>query len=294
MPRQIIESVVAEAVPLGLREIIPSTMGEPLLYPDFDVFPAVCRKYGLRLNLTTNGTFPGPRSIHEWADQLLPVASDVKVSWNGASENVYERIMPGDCGYEQSLHNLKAFVKERDAFAETGGNRCHITLQVTFMKCNLNDLEGIVRLAIELGIDRVKGHHLIVTSPQIASESILSDRSCHLQWNNLVKRLRMLVEERPTSLGRMVELVNFTEISTGFTRDKVMVGRCPFIGEEAWINQNGEYNPCCNLDAERRKLGLTQHLTPGGLANIWSSKRLREFMENFPSHPVCLKCLLKR
>ena len=41
-----------------LREVIPSTMGEPLLYSHFDELLELCESLEISLNLTTNGTFP--------------------------------------------------------------------------------------------------------------------------------------------------------------------------------------------------------------------------------------------
>ena len=48
MSSNLIEKIVKEAVDLGeLQEIIPSTMGEPLLYKNFDVFIDLCKKITL-------------------------------------------------------------------------------------------------------------------------------------------------------------------------------------------------------------------------------------------------------
>lgn len=77
-----IEQVVAECAGKGLREIIslpdflifywkffyntqiPSTMGEPLMFKDFPKIIDICKKYNVKMNLTTNGTFLG-RGVHE-------------------------------------------------------------------------------------------------------------------------------------------------------------------------------------------------------------------------------------
>src|SRR5688572_17300420 len=72
-------------------------MGEPLAYKDrqgrtFDDIIALCREFGVKLNLTTNGSFPG-RAVRDWARLIIPVASDVKISWNGASAATQHGIM---------------------------------------------------------------------------------------------------------------------------------------------------------------------------------------------------------
>jgi molybdenum cofactor biosynthesis enzyme MoaA len=89
MPFETIERVVADAAPNGLREIIPSTMGEPLLYDDFDGIIDLCKRYNVKLNLTTNGTFPR-HGATGWAERIAPVTSDVKISWNGATKETQE------------------------------------------------------------------------------------------------------------------------------------------------------------------------------------------------------------
>jgi hypothetical protein len=71
----IIEKVVEAFLPLGLREIIPSTIGEPFLYSHFEDFLNLAKKHGLKVNLTTNGTFSS-----EWIPKLLPVLSEIKFS----------------------------------------------------------------------------------------------------------------------------------------------------------------------------------------------------------------------
>ena len=158
MPIDLLRRVVAEGAARGLREIIPSTMGEPLLYEHFEGILALCSEHGVRLNLTTNGTFPrlGARG---WAERIAPLASDVKISWNGATKATQEAIMVGT-RWAKVLANVRDFIAVRDAHAAGGGHRCRVTFQLTFMEANVAEIAGIVRLAAELGVDRVKGHHL--------------------------------------------------------------------------------------------------------------------------------------
>jgi hypothetical protein len=75
----IIEKVVNAFLPLGLKEIIPSTIGEPFLYSRFEDFLKLAEKHSLKVNITTNGTFPNG-GIEKWAPMLLPVLSDIKFS----------------------------------------------------------------------------------------------------------------------------------------------------------------------------------------------------------------------
>src|SRR5258708_9565815 len=113
-------------------------MGEPPVYRHFDEILALCAQYGIKLNRTTNGTFPG-RGAQAWAERIVPVTSDVKISWNGARKETQEAIMLGS-RWEQVLENVRTFVCVRDAHATSGGNRCRVTFQMTFLETNLEEL----------------------------------------------------------------------------------------------------------------------------------------------------------
>ena len=130
MPREWLEPIFREAKAMGIREIIPSTMGEPLLYKDFDFILELYRKYDIKCNLTTNGTFP-KRTVREWAEMIVPVTSDVKISWNGATAETSEKVMH-KIDFPQAIDNVKEFIRVRDEIYQAGGNFCRVTFQLTF------------------------------------------------------------------------------------------------------------------------------------------------------------------
>ncbi|HGG57963.1 MAG TPA: glycosyltransferase, partial [Nannocystis exedens] len=204
MPIEMIERVIAEAAPRGLREVIPSTMGEPLLYRDFDRIIELCHEHKVMLNLTTNGTFPG-RGVAAWAKLIVPVTSDVKISWNGATAATQEAIMVGG-RWHKALENVRKFIAVRDAHAASGGNRCRLTFQLTFLESNVAELADIVRLAIELGVDRVKGHHLWAHFDQIKEESMRRNPGAIERWNHAVEEALQAADERPLANGKTILL----------------------------------------------------------------------------------------
>lgn len=118
----LIKQILANVKGKLLREIIPSTMGEPLIYEHFDEIIALCHQYQIKLNLTTNGTFPR-KGVESWANLLVPITSYVKISWNRASKAVQEKIMLGT-RWGKVLSNLKKFIAIRNAYAEQGGHYC--------------------------------------------------------------------------------------------------------------------------------------------------------------------------
>lgn len=187
MSFDLIKKIVEEIAGKGLREIIPSTMGEPLLYEHFDDILTLCAKHQIKLNLTTNGTFP-KHGARAWASRIVPVSSDVKISWNGANKETYESIMLRGIWHD-ALQNLREFIAVRNEISDAGGNHCRITLQVTFMESNVEELVDIVRLGIKLGVDRIKGHHLWAHFPEIETLSMRRNTDSIRRWNVAVAKV---------------------------------------------------------------------------------------------------------
>ena len=288
----LIRRVMAESRGTGLREIIPSTMGEPLVYRHFDEILDMCAEYGVKLNLTTNGTFP-QRGATAWAERIVPVASDVKVSWNGATKETHEKVMLGS-DWETVLANVREFIAVRDRVAASGGNRCGVTLQLTFMEVNFEELPGIVRLAAELGVDRVKGHHLWVHFAQMGNQSMRRNADAIARWNDVVDAAYDVAERRRLPSGDKVFLDNIFRLDADAGDDIAPDGECPFLGQEAWVASDGRFNPCCAPDVLRRTLGDFGNVNEVSLYEIWDSDKYADLRENYMGRKLCQGCNMRR
>ena len=292
MPIALIRRVVADAATNGLREIIPSTMGEPLLYEQFEDIVELCSEHGVMLNLTTNGTFPrlGART---WAERIVPVTSDVKISWNGATKETQESIMLGS-NWEKVLANVRTFIEVRDTHAAAGGNRCRVTFQLTFLEANVAELPDIVRLAIELGVDRVKGHHLWAHFDAIKDQSMRRSPEAIRRWNRAVLAAREAAGNRTLPNGRHILLENIFLLDEDATEDLAPGGPCPFLGQEAWVSAEGRFDPCCAPDAQRRTLGEFGSLHERGLMEIWQGDAYRRLVATYRNRSLCLGCNMRK
>lgn len=292
MDFKIVESIIEECAPLGLKEIIPSTMGEPLLYRHFQEMADICREYGIKLNLTTNGSFPG-MSAEDWANLIVPVASDVKISWNGISKEVQESIMIGSKFHER-LSNLKSFLKIRNALSKNGGNKCSVTLQMTFMEANLHEIPKVVEMAIKLGINRVKGHHLWVHSDDMVEQNLRRSRDSVNRWNEIARVCQNIAKENPLQNGEFLRLDNFDSLDVDNREELHKEGICPFLGKEAWINYKGRFDPCCAPDDLRRELGDFGNVMSSGLIDSWKGENYTRLFENYLDNELCLGCNMRR
>ncbi len=292
MPIETIRKVIKEAVGTPLREIIPSTMGEPLMYKNFDEIINICHEYGLKLNLTTNGSFP-IKGAQKWAELLVPILSDIKISWNGATKETHEKIMVGS-KWETVIKNLKTFLNERDRYFYTTKRKCSVTLQLTFLESNILELYDIVKMSIELGIDRIKGHHLWAHFKEIKNLSMRRDETAINKWNSEVERIYLLRNEMLLPNGEKIILENFTILAKEGIKDLAPGGSCPFLGKEAWIDPEGKFSPCCAPDDLRKKLGNFGNVNEVKLLDIWQSSEYKNLQKNYFNHELCITCNMRK
>ena len=142
----------------GLREVIPSTMGEPLLYSKFAELLEYCSARNIPLNLTTNGTFPGTWGTDAGMQRLLLACSDIKVSCMGFDAPAFDEMMPGvafDC-WRANVERLLGVARRLQNGATLGQKIATVSLQVTIHKKLVPQVAEIVRWAESVGVARIK------------------------------------------------------------------------------------------------------------------------------------------
>jgi MoaA/NifB/PqqE/SkfB family radical SAM enzyme len=292
MPAEWIDKIFREAYDLGVREIIPSTMGEPLLYKHIDRFFRLAEKYNIKINLTTNGTFPG-KKVKEWAKMIIPVTSDTKISLNGATKETAEKIMLG-IDFEQHIHNIREFVRYRNEHYKKTGQYSRITLQLTFMQNNMHELPEIIKLAAQLDIDRIKGHHLWTHFDEIRHLSFQKDVLSLAKWNRIVDEARKTAEQARRPSGKKVQLEQIDHLRPSMTQEVPYEYECPFLERELWISATGKISPCCAPDEQRDMLGDFGHYPDTSLKDVFQSKIYQELVKHYKEHPLCKTCVMRK
>ncbi len=293
MDIKLIEKVIKEAIQFKeFIELIPSTMGEPLLYKEFDRIIELCYIHNLKLNLTTNGSFPR-KSVEEWANLIVPIGSDVKISWNGATKDTQESIMINS-NFEKHLDNLKSFIIIRDKIYNDGGNYCSVTLQVTFMRKNYIEFPKIIEMAAKLGVDRLKGHHLWSHFDEIEDQSMRKNNESIRLWNDIVDKIIQAAEIYRRPDGSRIELDNIYKLDNKSNFRLLEDSICPFLDKEVWIAWDGRFNPCCAPDEQRKSLGYFGNLNDQSLLEIWRGVDYRDLVKNYKSIDLCKNCNMRR
>jgi glycosyltransferase involved in cell wall biosynthesis/MoaA/NifB/PqqE/SkfB family radical SAM enzyme len=287
-----VEDIFQQAKSLGVKEIIPSTMGEPLLYNGIEKIFEFSVKHNIKINLTTNGTFPG-LTIEEWAKLIIPNTTDVKISWNGSTARTMENIMKG-LSFDKNLENVKRFIFLRNKYFETRGYYCRITFQVTFLQNNVYELAGIVKLAAELDVDRVKGHHSWIHFEELKEQSMKASRESVLNWNSSVKEAYDAQEKFRKPNGDKVILENIVPFQDNETITVPEDYECPFLEKELWISATGKISPCCAPDALRDSLGHFGTIKTTSLKDVLGSTEYSILVKNYKTKQVCKTCNMRK
>ncbi|PIE78369.1 MAG: hypothetical protein CSA15_08140 [Candidatus Delongbacteria bacterium] len=281
MPKELLEKCLNQVLNLGVKEIIPTTMGEPLMYKHMDVFVSYISNSTAKLNLTTNGTFPR-KNIEQWSKILLPILSDIKISINSINPNINEKIMCRD-NTRKKIEDIKIISRLRDKFYPN----VSITLQVTFLKQNIPYLEELICFAIDHGLNRVKGHQLWVNYDCLNSESLEFNNENRNLWNDFIDKV--------DKYRKYINLVNFNKLNLdNFKSDVNKNSVCPFLGKELWIDYEGNFNICCAPSEKRRELGYWGNIKEKSISEIFNSEQYLKLLKNYKNFAVCKICPLKR
>lgn len=242
-----VEKFAAIENPAGseLREVIPSTMGEPLLYSYFSDLLDLCKSLGVKVNLTTNGTFPGFWGTADGVKKLLECCSDIKIS-SLASE-----------GFSDWKKNVEHLLEVRGAVVEASlesaslESAASVSLQVTLHKENLMIIPELIAWASAKGINRIKWNTVVFlsTAPKELVERFALHTERVAEIRDYVKGFAAL------GAGIKHEGNLFFERGTdgvdraAFRCEDRAASRCGF-DDEIWILPDGSEQHCPN--PERR------------------------------------------
>lgn len=279
MDKDLLYKCLEEAKSNNVYEIIPTTMGEPTLYKYFDDIVEFCLHNNIKLNLTTNGSLLFSKKYPESyiKEKLLPVVSDIKISFNSLDKHINEAIMHNS-NTEQIVDTIQKLCRLRDEYVPNAS----ITIQMTFMRTNVDSIIPMIETAIDWGVNRVKGHQLWITHKELENEALYNDSYYIEKWNKLVNQLQIYQNK--------IKLENFSPI-TLFEQAK---GDCPFLANELWINYKGDISVCCAPDSERKKLGDFGNINTHSLYDVLISKLYQDLCINYKQNNICKKCLMRR
>lgn len=225
-----------------LQEVIPSTMGEPLLYSDFERLLLLCKGMGVKLNLTTNGTFPGKWGTPEGMRQLLENSRDIKISGLAFEKE-------SGFSFDSWKANVERLIKYRTQKSDST-----ISLQMTLHKKNQDFMVDVLHWAESIGIYRIKWNPAVILS--VASESLR--REYELSADDLLAlretlKSRIVACEGSLFFARLDDQCSCSKDGRSenvCTEKNYSEEVCATFKDEIWILPDGSEQRCPN--PERR------------------------------------------
>jgi MoaA/NifB/PqqE/SkfB family radical SAM enzyme len=196
--------------------------------------------------------------------------------------------------FHKTLENTKKLVAFRNDYFEKTGYFCRITFQLTFMQNNMHELSDIVKLAVEIGVDRIKGHHLWTHFAEIENLSMKATKESVVKWNEYVKQAYEAQEKYRKPNGETVLLENILPLSDYEKTEVSETYECPFLEHELWISATGKISPCCAPDNLRQSLGDFGNTETTTIAEVLASPIYRKLVENYKSVELCRTCNMRK
>lgn len=233
-----------------VQEIIPSVVGEPMMYPYWSEFLDLVEEYGVFVEIVTNGTYLDETTL----PRLSKVVSKLIVSMDGASRRTFNYLRaPSD--FDDVCRRLELVRAWRAALPEE--DRPFVWLANVLTLQWVDELPDMVRLAHRLKIDGISVGHLIAYNSHWEENHPRRDPD----------RTDRALERAAQEAERLGVSINLPKLfSTGESlssvappafacRPKVVEPPpqtdkkyyCKYMWREAFIALNGDVSPCCGL-----------------------------------------------
>jgi radical SAM protein with 4Fe4S-binding SPASM domain len=152
----------------------------------------------------------------------------------------------------------------------------------------------VVELAIQEGVDRVKGHHLWAHFDEIKDQDMRRSNDAITRWNEIARECIEIADSNLLPNGKRIILANIYELDPEHRGELHPAATCPFLGQEAWVNHEGRFDPCCSPDELRKTLGYFGNVGDEGIMAIWESDEYRNLLQNYLENDVCRKCNMRQ
>ncbi len=281
MPRALAEKILRDLALLGVKRLVFTGFGEPLVYPYIDEILQQARSLGFGIVLNTNGML-----LDKHIDVVANYVDTLIVSVEAGEEDLYREIRRGAV-LSKVVENLELL----NRFRSVTKWRPVIEFWYTVGKNNIDNLFRVIDLAQRIGVYRLNVSNYI----PVASD----DESCCLCDPSCIEKLRSLVIEVSKLVMEKPPLVHFSSPTPLAER------LCPYITRRAmFIRFDGYVAPCMHYSHRWRfaLYGIEREIKPilfgdlsrNSVAEIWSSKPYIEFRYRtyFARYPSCITCNL--
>jgi radical SAM protein with 4Fe4S-binding SPASM domain len=256
-------------------------LGEPLLAPGFFDMIEYATDRGIEVGFNTNATLLDARR----AERLVELGvSWVHVSVDGATAETFEQVRDG-AKFDKVVGNLRRLVQTRDRLR---ADRPRLQLNTVVMRRNVGELPDLVRLAADIGVDRMWVQQL---SHDFSDADIGGDYDAIRAFTDAEARWGTPLDAA-VAVARQLGLD--LRVPGTAVDDRPGSGEpgCDWPWRSGFVTADARVQPCCMvMGADRAVLG---DLHERDLAGIWDGDAYTEFRRRLltPDDPpeVCRGC----
>jgi MoaA/NifB/PqqE/SkfB family radical SAM enzyme len=284
----------AEEVFPHIQEVVPSVVGEPMMYPHWDEFLALCAEYGVFVEMYTNGTYLDESTL----PKLLPATAKIIISMDGASRATFNELRrPSD--FDDILRRLRAVAQWRAQLRDE--QRPSVKVHSVLTLHWVDELEEMVRLVKDHAIDGLSVGHLVAYNDHWerfhpSREPERTDRALRAA---AAEAARLGVDvQLPRLFGSGEDVSHRAPPAFPLVAKVAELPRppkpqrrywCKYLWRELFITLGGVVSPCCGL----RRPDVGSLHTARDLKSLFASPVLaamREGMVSGELHPACAQC----
>jgi len=269
--------------------LINCSIGEPLMHRDIVELIRIIDSRGKEIGLNTNGL----GLTRDLSDRLLeyPEALNFLVSLDAASRVTYEKIR-GKC-FERVIENVSYFCARRKRVNYKKDGQLYPRIGFCFMpmKINKNEILSFVKLAAEIGVDRVELRCLNKTDKDIIIErdNFVFNYNEQMLSKDELDEVEALASAAARKHNVVLECQYRSErigfdffLPAEFRNTKL---KCILPWRFILPYKNGETTGCCYMN---KSLGdWRKH----GLEKLWNGHRMRKMREELAAGELSRECL---
>lgn len=252
-----------------LFKIHLSGQGEPFLNKDFFRMVEHANKRGILVNTNTNATLLDEKTIENICNVSI---GEIGISMESPKKEMYEKIRKG-AKFEKVIGNIKNLtrkIKERN-------KKTIISLAVTILKENVEDIPKFVRLAENVGIKK------IVFQTMQNKEDYVSKYSENTKKHGVVdlaEKIREKIQEAKKMIGE-------SGITIIYDEGKSSTG-CVWPWRSTYISWNGNVTACCKiLDYKNPVFG---NMLKEDLWKVWNGEQYQKFRKLLRERKAPVPC----
>jgi len=283
MDLETIRRLSGELAEVGTDLVELSGKGDPIAHPELTEIVKALKDAGLNTSLVTNATLAKPDLARTLVERRL---DRLNVSLNAGSREVYLRSNHKDL-WDKAVGFLREVLEHR---RRDGSERPWVRVSHVVTKENVNDVDGMVRVCTELGVDGVDfyvmGELPETTALQLDDEDIARIREGVPRWTRELDEAGV-EHTLPVYIKDLELRARFGEPQHNPLQEKVP---CYIGWNFVVIGPDGVVVPCCYC--EETHLG---NVNEESFVDIWYGHLYRQFRKACLDIPktgrwICPEC----